>query len=339
MNHGQMSTYEAKAYKRLTAPPKDSPTLIPESLREVASRAGRSVRERAAKVPGSSEVAAAYTKAAQGLSDFTTGSGMHSASMTGSIKRHQKEGHEISSPEDFLTLDLRECDELLPRRKSLHRIVAVVEGATASLLITGATVSTTVSGGATAAVVVGTVAADSVFVMAGLGRIVGEIAVTYGFDPRLPEEELFALQVIGLGLAVGSGAKTTALISLSRLTQDMMRRATWTQLNEQVLVQVVNRAFASMGLKLTKKKLAQVVPVAGVAISSGLNLQLVDRVHEAALGAYRLRFLTEKYGLDPAGSQALVRFGHEPAGDEDVLEIPALLEEAVREATLREGAG
>ena len=50
-------------------------------------------------------------------------------------------------------------------------------------------------------VVITTGAADSVAVMAGLGRVVGEVAVSYGFDPNLPEEELFALQVAGLGVS------------------------------------------------------------------------------------------------------------------------------------------
>lgn len=228
---------------------------------------------------------------------------------------------------------------MLPRRKRVHEVTAIAEGAAASLLITGATVSTTVSGGATAAVVVGTVAADSVIVMAGIGRIVGEVAVSYGYDPTLPEEELFAAQVIGLGMAVGSGAKTAALASLSRLTQDMMRRATWTQLNQHLLVEIVKRAFASLGLKLTQKKLAQIVPVAGVAISAGVNLQLVQRMHSAATHAYRLRFLTEKYALgesEPREEEWLAA----KRDEEDVLNLEVMLAEAVEEnlSEVTEGA-
>ena len=63
-------------------------------------------------------------------------------------------------------------------------------------------------------------------------------------------------------MAVGTGEKTNALASLSRLTQDMMRHATWTQLNQHVLVKVIDRAFARLGLRLTQKKLGQIVPIA-----------------------------------------------------------------------------
>jgi hypothetical protein len=328
-----MSEYEVKAYKRLTSPPQDSRSLVPQNVRETASRVGGFVRERASTIPGNEVVAEGYAKAAQGLMVFSTGHGIHSVSLEGSMKRHQKMGHDVRAPADFLQLDLRQCDEVLPKRKRLHEGVAIAEGAASSLLITGATVSATVSGGATAAVVITTVAADSVVVMAGLGRVVGEVAVSYGFDPNLPEEELFALQVLGLGMAVGSGAKSRALASLARLTQDMMRRATWTQLDQHVLVQVINRAFASLGLRLTQKKLAQVVPIAGVFISSGLNLVLVRRVHDAAVDAYRLRFLTEKYGLESSASADVIPLRGEVSDEEEeVLQIPALIGEALRNA-------
>lgn len=327
-----MSEYEVKAYKRLTSPPQDSRSLVPQKVRDTTSRVGRSVRERASTMPGNKVVAEGYAKAAQGLMDFTTGHGIHSVTLEGSMKRHQKMGHDVRAPADFLQLDLRQCDDVLPNRKRLHEGVAIAEGAASSLLITGATVSATVTGGATAAVVVATVAADSVAVMAGLGRVVGEVAVSYGFDPNLPDEELFALQVLGLGMAVGSGAKSNALASLARLTQDMMRQATWTQLNEHVLVQVINRAFASLGLKLTQKKLAQVVPIAGVFISSGMNLQLVRRVHAAAVDAYRLRFLTVKYGLESSAPTDVIPLGGEVSDEEEVLQIPKLIGEALRNA-------
>lgn len=334
MTVSSMSAYERAAYDRLTAPAQDTNSLMPQWARDTASRVTRSLQAGAKKLPGNEAIADAYAKAAKGLMDFTTGNGMHSVSLDGSIARHQKRGNDVQQGSDFPRLDLRQCDEMLPNRKRLHDVAAVAEGAAASLLITGATVSTTVSGGATAAIALGTVAADSVVVMAGLGRIVGEVAVAYGFDPNLPEEELFAVQVLGLGMAVGSGAKATALASLSRLTQQMMRQATWTQLNQHLLVGVINRAFATMGLRLTQKKLAQVVPIAGVLISGGVNLQLVHRVHDAATQAYRLRFLTEKYQLDAAPTAVVVLHESETDVEEPVLQVDQLLVEAVKEAGL-----
>ncbi|MBT8797459.1 EcsC family protein [Microbacterium flavum] len=333
-----MSEYEQKAYSALTASPGDSHSLIPQWARERAANISASVRAGASRIPGNETVAEAYARAAASLIDFTSGNGVKSVSLKASVKRHQKAGNDVQTGEDFRGLDLSACDAMLPQRKRVHELSAIAEGAASSLLITGATVSTTVSGGATAAVVVGTVAADSVIVMAGIGRIVGEVAISYGYDPTLPEEELFAAQVIGLGMAVGSGAKTAALASLSRLTQDMMRRATWTQLNQHLLVEIVNRAFASLGLKLTQKKLAQIVPIAGVAISAGVNLQLVQRMHSAATHAYRLRFLTEKYFLGeptPREDEWLAA----KRDEEDVLDVEVMLSEALDKNSSELAAG
>lgn len=337
MSSLNMSDYEQRAYARLTLAPRDSFSLMPRWARDQVSRASKKIQTVSARLPGKEVIEVAYTKAAKALLDFTTGHGLHSVSLGGSIRRLQKKGHQVEFAKDFFTLDLQQCDELLPNRKTLHQFSAIAEGAATSLAITGLEVSTTVSGGVTAAGVVGALAIDSVVVMAGLGRVIGEIAVTYGYDPNLPEEEIFAVQVLGVGMAVDSSAKVAGLASISRLTQDMMRRASWTQLNEHILVDVISRAFTALGLRLTQKKLAQVVPFVGIAISSGLNLVLLNRVHDAAMQAYRLRFLTEKYNLAPATSTALVlRAKTKDDAEEPVIRLDDLLLEAVKEAEVEE---
>ena len=45
----------------------------------------------------------------------------------------------------------------------------------------------------TAGAVVAAVAADTVASLAMMGRSVGSVAVRYGYDVRLPDEELFAM--------------------------------------------------------------------------------------------------------------------------------------------------
>lgn len=332
MTVSQMSKYEQKAYAALTTPPKDSFSLIPKWVRDKGSIVSNKVQDGIERVPGHESVELVYAKASKALMDFTTGNGLHSASLEGSIKRHQKKGNAVDSSEDFLKLDLKSCDELLPNRKAAQQIAAIAEGAATSLAITGLEVSATVSGGVTAAGVIGALAVDSIVVMAGLGKVIGEVAVTYGYDPNLPEEEIFAVQVLGLGLAVEGSAKIAGLASLSKLTQEMMRHATWTQLNKHVLVDIINRAFTSLGLKLTQKKLAQIVPIAGVVVSSGMNLVLLNRVHAAAEQAYRLRFLTEKYELEAPKSTAVVLYDKANEDREEVIKLDELLIEAVEES-------
>jgi hypothetical protein len=63
----------------------------------------------------------------------------------------------------------------------------------------------------------------------------------------------------------------------------------WRQLNQQTLVKVVQKFAAQFGQKLTKKKLGQFVPIAGVGIGAALNWKMVDDVANAAYWAYRQR--------------------------------------------------
>ena len=154
-----------------------------------------------------------------------------------------------------------------------------------------------------------------------MGRIVAKVAAHYGYDIRLPEEELFVLGVISLGTAASPTTKVQALSSLSRLTQQMMRRPTWAQLNKNGWVQLVQTVFDALGLRLTQQKLGQVIPVLGVLVNGGLSAEMADRTFRRVQDAYRLRFLSDKYGIDP--SAWLVSDG--PVGADDVLD-PAIAE-------------
>jgi hypothetical protein len=111
---------------------------------------------------------------------------------------------------------------------------------------------------------------------------------------------VFTSGVLAYSSASNSAEKAASLASLSRLTQQMMRRAKWKQLQTNQMVNVIQRVVSSLGFNLTKRKLAQAVPIAGAAVNAGLNARIVHRTFEGAEHAYRLRFLTEKYGLDPS---------------------------------------
>jgi hypothetical protein len=181
-----------------------------------------------------------------------------------------------------------------------------------------------VSGGVTAGVAIGAIAADVAATMAVMGRSIGVVASTYGYDVGLPEEELFALGVMSLASASTLSGKTAAMASLSRLTQQMMRRAAWAQLRCHWLVNAIDQAYKALGFTLTKKKLAQAVPVAGAVLNAGVNAGLVNRTFRGAEAAYRLRFLSEKYDIDPAEWRRDLPAGSDEA--EDVVQVDEELE-------------
>lgn len=238
-------------------------------------------------------------KAMAGLHTAFVERGLNSVRAGSIFETFAAEGADVSSYDSIRELDLRVCDRSVPRRKEKYVLLAAGQGAATSLAVTGATVSSTVSGGTTLGVGAGAIVVDVTAVMVGMGRIVALVAAHYGYDVREPDEQVFAAGVLSYSSA-GSAAekKAASLAALSRLTQDMMRQATWKQLQQHQLVNVIQTIVTSLGFNLTKKKLAQAVPVAGAVINGGLNARLAQNTFNRAQAAYRLRFVTEKYGLD-----------------------------------------
>ncbi len=304
-----MSDYESRAWRTLTAAAPTEPESASRygALFDAAMTRARDVVELArttvVRIPGAEQALSAVDnamhKAVEGLHTTFVERGLHSVTPAKIFQSFADEGVTVQSYDDIRELDLKVCDRTVPRRKERYVMLAASQGAATSLAITGATVSSSVSGGTTLGVAAGAVIVDVTAVLTGMGRIVALVAAHYGYDVREPEEQVFASGVLTYSTAGNTAEKTAALASLSRLTQDMMRRATWRQLQQHQLVAIIEKIVTALGFKLTQKKLAQVVPIAGTLINGGLNAQMARHTFERAQRAYRLRFLTEKYDLDP----------------------------------------
>lgn len=324
----RMSAYERTALDALVAAVRkrdERKQRVPQRLRNAGRRAGEVVSDNWQKVPFSDEAEQSLAGALRGLQKATMGPAMHSVNRARVVRSYQSDFPEVAELADIRKLDLRECDSRIPRRRLGYGAASAAAGAATSVAVTGAVVSTTVSGGTTAAVAIGALATDVTGTLAGLGRIVAVVAAQYGYDVRKPEEEVFAAGVLAYSLAGVGSSKVSAMTALSRLTQRMMRRATMTELQKHQLVKVLQRLYSSLGLSLGRRKLGQAVPIAGALFNAGLNVELVDRVFRRAGEAYRLRFLTEKYGLDV--DELVARLQVEPDDEEDVLRVDELVAE------------
>jgi hypothetical protein len=329
-----MSSYDRNAWERsikiLSAPPRRK--ILPEEIRARARRAGNRAKAWGSELPGAEQFGEIVERVFEGTLALTFQPALRSVTSDRLLGRYARKHPDVQEFDDIRRLlDLRDCDRMVPPKGTYTAVSAALGGATA-LAVTGAEVASTVTAGTTAAVAVGAVAADVVFSMAMMDRTIGVVASRYGYDVRSPDEELFAMGVLSLGAASSLAGKAQALASLSRLTQQMMRRATWSQLNEHVLVRVITRAYQLLGLHLTQKKLAQTIPVVGVGLNAALSAQLTERTFRRAGAVYRLRFLSEKYGIDPA---SWLRESHDSsaaAGPEDIVDVDELLQHEIIEA-------
>ena len=189
-------------------------------------------------------------------------------------------GHDVSQPADLLALDLQQVDRVVSWLDAKYKGLAFTEGTTAGTL--GAP---------------GLIADIPALVALNL-RAIAEYATYYGFDVGSQRERLFAMHVLGLASSPSDATKMPVMAQLARIAADAAKKKTWNALEEHVLVGAIKQIAQALGVRLTKAKLAQTVPIMGAAVGGGFNAYYTARVCDAAYHLYRERFLAEKYGPD-----------------------------------------
>ncbi len=331
-----LSEYEMKEWDRLQqrkadALGKKARHLLPTAARDRISAAV----DVAKQSPGAELAGSAYASATTELGKIIGSAASLTVSSPSVVKQFREAGHEVAALGNIQELDLEAVDSVarLNRIRWGHSGSAALSGLASAAAITGGTVllakGTVHDEGARKApgfgVVATAYAADIAAVLGLAARTVTSTARYYGYDPQRHEEQVFMMSVIGLGMAAGTPAKTAAYAELSQLTQLLFRDATWAKLNEKVLTKIAQQFANKFSVGLTKKKLGQFVPVAGVIVGAGLNFALIDRIAAAANDAYRERFLVEKSGgtlvgiTDEAGSPVPL--------DDGTISVIELLEE------------
>lgn len=104
-------------------------------------------------------------------------------------------------------------------------------------------------------------------------------------------------------------AKNVAMAQLVKISQQVAKKVVWEELEKQVFVKIIRQIANSLGIRLTKAKLAQTIPIAGAAVGGGYNAYFTSNVCDAAYHLYRERFLAMKY--DPSVIDVTVK----PADD------------------------
>ncbi|MFF0291373.1 EcsC family protein [Streptomyces sp. NPDC005262] len=331
-----LSAYEQREWDRLqerkaASLNKQTRNVIPQQARDRLASLG----QKAMSAPGADKVAAAYGVAAKGLGKAVGDTASRTVSKKRVVEQYRRSGHDIAGLDEIRELDLRVVDEVA--RHNLvrygHALSAAATGLGSAAAVTGgevlASAGTIAGAGAGAAPGIGTVAgamaADTAMMLALATRTVAATALCYGYYPSDPEEELFVMSVIALGLSTGTSAKTAAYAELSQLTQLLVRNAPWAKLNEKVLTKIAQTFAARFAQQLPKKKLGQFVPIAGMAFGAGLSYMLIDRIAVSARDAYRERFLIEKSGGDLTGDPNYGDAGL--AQDDDAIGVFDLLRE------------
>jgi len=294
---------------------------------------------------GAKAIGAGFRKAAEALPDWS-GEGLDATKRAFTrisraglspkrvIARHKRLGHEVFRLADVRRLDLQQVDRVRGRGASwYYPALAALSGAGAGLVISGGELVVTASAGAAGApsggAIVGAFAGDTAIVLGLSSRVVGQVALSYGYDPEDPSEKLFILSVVNAGTAMSATAKTAAMADVSRLTQALVRGKTWAVLNESVISKVSQQVARVFGFRLTKKGLGKAIPAFGIVVGGALNWNTLESIVDAADVAYRRRLLIEKYPQLAAEESSTWFSNIEGDAAEDTDEAVSVIDELV----------
>lgn len=191
---------------------------------------------------------------------------------------YRKAGHAVSSPTDIHRLDLENVDRAIGWLGAKYKGIALTEGAASG-----------------AAGLPGIPVDIAALITLNL-RGIGEYATYVGFDTSSQHERLFAMNVLGLASSPTDAAKMVAMAQLVKIAQAVATKKTWQVLEQHAFVAVIRQIAKALSIRLTKAKLAQVLPAAGAVVGGGFNAYYTDKVCDAAFYLYRERFLAAKYG-------------------------------------------
>lgn len=217
-------------------------------------------------------------------------------------EQFRKAGHpEVNSNRDIRQLDLESVDRVIGWLGAKYKGLALVEGGAAG--VTG---------------LPGMVVDIPALVTLNL-RAIGEYATYCGFDISTQQERLFAMNVLGLASSPSDASKTLALAQLIRIGQDVAQQKVWKQLEQHAFVILLQRIAKALGIRLTKAKLAQAVPLVGGVVGAGFNAYFTSKVCDAAYFLYRERFLAAKYGEDWLNKPVVAATSFDPGYEEENL--------------------
>jgi hypothetical protein len=189
-------------------------------------------------------------------------------------------GHDVRCGKDLFELDLEHVDRVIGWLGAKYKSLALAEGA-----ITGY-------------VGLAGIPPDIVALITLNQRAIGEYATYCGFDVSSQHERLFAMNILALASSPSDAGKTAAMTQLVRIARDVARKRTWKELEQHAFVRVIQIIAKALGIRLTKAKLAQAIPVTGSVVGGGYNAYYTGKVCDAGFYLYRERILAEKYGPD-----------------------------------------
>ncbi len=253
------------------------------------------------KTPG---VGDAITKAISGILSVSNDVAQWTVNPEKIHAAFRASGHDVHRRRDIFSLDLEDVDRTAGSLALKYKAWALAEGAAAGV-----------------AGIAGLLADIPALVTLNL-RAIGEYATYYGFDVSLQEECLYGMNVLGFASSPTDAAKEIAMAQLVRIAGDVAKKKPFAVLEKHAFVNIMQEISKALGIRLTKAKLAQFVPIVAAFVGGGFNAFYTGKVCDTAYYLYRERFLAEKHGPDWIDAVVEPAEGFDVGYDERQEEIP-----------------
>lgn len=330
--HPEMTPHERRAWLEIEdwkAGKLQSKDLLPTPLRAAMVKSKSVAAGAWDKVPANDEISAAMTAAMGGGLRFVNDAAAASLDRDRLLKKFASTELAPSQLEDLHALDLRVIDKVMPNLTFRYSVAAATEGVGAGFVMGAGAAAGAVGALPAFGLVAATLVGDTITLLGSSARASSHIGAYCGYDTRKPQEALFMMSLMGVAAASGQAGKQVAMAHVRQIANMLARRATWSDLGQKTLVKVTQRLFASLGEKLTQRKLGQAIPVFGAAIAGGLNYQFVRSTGDSAYFLYRERFLVDKYRADEDQDRSEA---------EDIIDVKVITEQIIDEIGDVEGS-
>lgn len=254
---------------------------VPEAVTEPIRRAGDAVADKAMRPA---------LGAAASLLELVNNWAMELNDPETVEKVARKQGVELNNFTELGQQDLKVCDRLLSRNTLKWRTVGAFEGGAMGVLA-----MVPVAGTVTA------LTADILVIQVLSTSIAANIAYSYGYDAKDPDEQLFIQRLVQRSF-MAQAAKAKPLHEAAQAAQAIKGRIKWSEKlrKDHRLLAALEKLMQQLGpagSRVPVQNVAKVVPFIGIVIGAGMNSAVLGRVAADAQRYCQTRFLCEKYGL------------------------------------------
>ncbi len=281
MDTNKLTPYEKKALEEINQWQTAREGLITKATKLI----GRPVEWILDRVPA--RIKDTIAKAIMGFIEMLYDASKWTYPKDGLLKKAQKHGLTISDCRELQNYELERLDKISREHFAFHKIVSTLTGAGCGL------------GG------FALIAVDIPALFLTSFRAIQLIGSSYGFDMDDPTMLPVVMSVFSAGSAASSAAKAAALADMRVAVIALGKNWTFKKIAEKtqtgVLINLMREQLKSLPKEitqnLTKRKLAQTVPIAGSAVGAGFNYWFMSSTTKAAYMIFRYMYLERKYGL------------------------------------------